>query len=138
MGNVVLSGGIGCNARSFGDSSRRPGAAAGSRRDQRPLQLGEACPDQQQLGAVVPDVHAYDLATADDESIDVAVAGERLAVGPFAVQRPRVVDGRFLIGGARNDVGTFELLLDAAVARGVEGGRAAGTVESPAAGEGDP
>src|SRR5262245_58670992 len=90
---------------------------------------------QNALGAVVPDVHLHDLAALDDETIDVAVAFERRAVDPFAVKRADAVDHGLV--RARADVEAVHLLLDPAIAAGVETGRPARMIELASAGEGD-
>src|ERR1700751_1510136 len=71
---------------------------------------------QDTLGPVVPDVHARDLASANDEAVDVRVAVEGGAVGPFAVERAdRVDDG---LVRARHDVEAIHSLFHPAVAFG--------------------
>src|SRR5512138_909399 len=91
--------------------------------------------DENALGAVVPDVHLHDLAALHHEAIDIAVALERRAVDPFAVQRADAVDDGLVVAGA--DVETVHLLLDPAIALGVEAGRPARVIEFAPAREGD-
>src|SRR6266567_8631958 len=82
-----------------------------------------ATPNQDSLGAVVPDVHLHDLASLDDEAIDIAVALERRAVDPFAVQRSDAVDHGLI--RAWTDIEAIHLLLDPTIAPRVEAGRPA-------------
>src|SRR5258705_10657210 len=56
--------------------------------------------DQNALGAVVPDIHFYDEAAPHHEAVDIAVALERRAVDPFAVQRADRVDHGLAGAGA--------------------------------------
>src|SRR6266850_5356025 len=86
-------------------------------------------------GAVVPDVHLHDLAAPHHEAVDVAVAFERRAVDPLAVERADAVDDGLV--RARADVEAVHLLLDPAIAPRVEAGRPARMIELAAAGEGD-
>ena len=60
---------------------------------------------QQAFRAIVPDVHLYDLSAFHHESINVAIAFERRAVGPLAVERPQIVDDG--LTHARHHVGAF-------------------------------
>src|SRR5205085_9877475 len=87
------------------------------------------------FGAVVPDVHLHDLAGPYHEPVDVAVAFERRAVEPFAVERADAVDDGLVRAGA--DVEAVHLLLDPAIAPRVEAGRPARVIELTPAGEGD-
>src|SRR5438105_10733821 len=90
---------------------------------------------QNALGAVVPDVHLHDLAAPHHEPVDIAVAFERRAVGPFAVERADAVDDGLVRAGT--DVEAVHLLLHPAIAPRVEAGRPARMVELTPAGEGD-
>src|SRR4051812_17113852 len=82
---------------------------------------------QNALGAVVPDVHLHDLSAFDHEAVDVAVAFERRAVDPLAVQRADAVDDGLV--RTRADIETIHLLLDPAIAPRVETGRPARMIE---------
>src|SRR6185436_15991629 len=73
------------------------------------------------FGAVVPHIHLHDLAVLHHKTVDVAVAFERRAVDPFAVQGADAVDHGLAI--ARTDVETIHLLLHPAIALRVEAGR---------------
>src|SRR5437763_1278728 len=79
--------------------------------------------NQNALRAVVPDVHLDDLAFLHHEAIDVAVALERRAVDPFAVERADAVDHG--LAGTEADVETIHLLFDPAIAARVEASRPA-------------
>src|SRR3954447_5628950 len=95
----------------------------------------DAALNQKALGAVVPDIHLDDLSVLDDEPIDIAVAVERGAVEPLAVERADAVhDG---LVGAWAYIEAIHLLLDPAVAPRVETGRPARMIELAAPGEGD-
>src|SRR5262245_482687 len=52
----------------------------------------DAALNQDALGAVVPDVHLHDLAVLHHEAVDIAVALERRAVDPLAIERADAVD----------------------------------------------
>src|SRR5436190_22143461 len=82
---------------------------------------------QNAFGAVVPDVHLHDLAAPHHEPVNVAVAFERRAVDPFAIERSDAVDDGLV--RARADVEAVHLLLDPAIAPRVEAGRAARMIE---------
>src|ERR1700730_14566643 len=69
--------------------------------------------DQNPLRAVVPDVHLHDLAILHHKAIDIAVALERRAVDPFAVERADAVDHGLPIAGA--DIEAVHLLFDPAI-----------------------
>src|SRR5665647_553820 len=87
------------------------------------------------LGAVVPDIHPHDQAIANDEAIDIAIALERRAVGPFTIERAGIIDHG--LADAGRHVGPFHLLLHPLVALGVEAGGFPRVAELAAAGEGD-
>src|SRR3954469_18272027 len=82
---------------------------------------------QNALRAVVPDVHLHDLSAPHYKTIDIAVAFERRAVDPFAVERADAVDHGLV--RARADVEAVHLLLDPAIAPRVEAGRPARMIE---------
>src|SRR6185312_9701366 len=90
---------------------------------------------QEPLGTVVPYVHLYDLAVADDEAVDVAVSFEGCSVRPFAVERAEIVDDGLAL--ARHHVGALHFLLHPLVALGVERRGLARMAIFAAAGEGD-
>src|SRR5215216_4624605 len=90
---------------------------------------------QNALGAVVPDIHLHDLAALDHEAVDVAVAFERRAVEPFAIERADAVDDGLV--RTRTNVEAVHLLLDPAIAPRIEAGRPARMIELAPAGEGD-
>src|SRR5712664_4894370 len=87
----------------------------------------DAALNQDAFGAVVPDIHLHDLAVLHDETIDVAIALERGAVDPFAVQRADAVDHG--LAGAGTNVEPVHLLLHPAIALRVEAGRSARMIE---------
>src|SRR5215207_954635 len=95
----------------------------------------DAALNQDAFRTVVPDIHLHDLAVLHHKAIDIAVAFERRAVDPFAVERADTVDHGLAI--ARADVKTVHLLLDPAIAPRVEAGRPARVIEFASAGKGD-
>src|SRR6185503_13309636 len=119
-------------AKSFSGASRDCRAPA--RGASEPSEAGA---NEQPLGAIVPDLHAGDLAASHEVAVHVAVALERRAVEPFAVQLAGLVDDRFLGRASRDDVRRAELLLDPLVARLVERGRFGGVVHQAIAGKAD-
>src|SRR5947208_10288088 len=100
----------------------------------RPLHL-DASLHQNALGTVVPDIHLHDLTAPDHEAIDIASALERRAIHPLAIERADAVDDG--LDRARTDVEAIHLLLDPAIALGVEAGRTARVIELAPAGKGD-
>src|ERR1700710_1479610 len=94
--------------------SRAPAAGRETAASDRESVLG-----QQALGAVVPDLHADDQPVAHGEAVDVAVALERRAVRPGAVQGAEAVDRGDAV--ARHHVQPFHPLLHPGVAPGIEG-----------------
>src|SRR3977135_2962404 len=87
-----------------------------------PLHL-DAALNKDAFGAVVPDIHLHDLAVLHPKPTDVAIALERGAVDPFAVQRADAVDHG--LAGAGTNVEPVHLLLHPAIALRIEAGRSA-------------
>src|SRR5262245_29464979 len=96
---------------------------------------GDTIAREQALGTVVPDVHLNDLAIAHHKAVDITVALEWRAVGPFAVKGAEIVDDGFV--RARDNVAPFHLLFHPFVARSIEGGGLARVTVAAPAGEGD-
>src|SRR5262245_2177151 len=90
---------------------------------------------QQALGTIVPHIHGDDFALAHHKTIDVAIALERRAVGPFAVEGAQIVDDGF--APARNHVHALHLLFHPLVAALIEDSRLARVGIAAPAGEGD-
>src|ERR1700704_4192761 len=95
----------------------------------------DAALDQDPFGAVVPDIHLYNETVPHHEAIDIAVALERRAVDPFAVERTDAVDHGLAL--TRADIETIHLLFDPAIAPRIEAGRPARVIELAPAREGD-
>src|SRR3954453_8964599 len=92
--------------------------------DYQPIRLRlDPALNQNPFRAVVPDVHLHDHAVLHHKTVDIAVAFERRAVDPFAVQRADAVDHG--LAGTSADVKTIHLLLDPAIAPRIETGRPA-------------
>ena len=77
-------------------------APPGRKRKEAKLYI-EPIAREQPFGAVVPHVHLHDLAASHDETVDVAVAFERRAVRPLAIQRAEIIDDGFAVSW--HDVG---------------------------------
>ena len=103
----------------------------------RRIVAGEARAREQPFGAVVPDLHAHDQAVADHVPVHIAIAFERGAVRPCAVQCAQTVDNRPLRIVATYGLGALDALLDPGVPFRVESRAFGRIMHLPPAGEPD-